>query len=244
MSIRVIINGANGRMGKLAVKTLTSNPDFNVVAQLGRKDNLAQEIKNTSTQVVLDLTNAEAVLHNAKIIIENGAYPVIGTSGLVTTQIQELQTLCHNKKIGGIIVPNFSIGAVLMMRYAQDCAKYFSDVEIIETHHNGKLDSPSGTALRTADMIAANLAKTNTAAITIREIIPGARGATLHNIAIHSIRLPGRVAHQEVIFGGVGETLSIKHDSIDRESFMPGVTLACKKALELKELVVGLECVL
>ncbi len=243
MAIRVLINGASGKMGQQAVKTIESDPAFVLAGQTGRKHDLAAEIKNTKADVVLDLTNADVVLKNLKTIIAAGAHPVIGTSGLLKEQVQELQTQCAKLKLGGIIAPNFSIGALLMMKHAQEIAKYYSDVEIIEMHHAGKLDSPSGTAVRTAELLALEQTKKPPLQPT-KETIKGARGATYQNIPIHSIRLPGLVAHQQIIFGGSGETLTIRHDSIDRQCFMPGIVLACKKVIGLKELVYGLEHVL
>lgn len=243
MTIRIIINGANGKMGQLAVKTLKQDHQFTVVGELGRNDNLTEEIKKNEAQVVLDLTNADAVFKNAQSIIKTGVCPVIGTSGLLKDQVNELQKLCTQQKIGGIIAPNFSLGAVLMMKYAQQCATYFPEVEIIEMHHNTKLDSPSGTAVRTAELLAASRTKLP-ALQSHRETITGARGARYEQIPIHSIRLPGLVAHQQIIFGNAGETLTFRHDTIDRQCFMPGVLLACKKVTELKELIYGLENVL
>jgi 4-hydroxy-tetrahydrodipicolinate reductase len=241
MTIRVIVNGANGKMGQITVKTLLNNPDFTVVGQLGRQDNLAAEIKKTNAQVVVDLTTAESAFENTKIIIEANAHPVIGTSGLIADQVHQLQDQCAQKKLGGVIAPNFSIGAVLMMKYAQEFAKYFPEVEIIEMHHNGKLDSPSGTAVRTAELLAAARKQNPNPLKNTRETIPGARGANYQSIPIHAVRLPGLVAHQQILFGGVGETVTIRHDTIDRQCFMSGVVLSCKKALELKELVYGLD---
>lgn len=240
MSIRVLVNGAHGKMGQMAVKALSDNADFTLVGELGRQDNLAEKIKTSKAQVVVDLTNADAVLKNLQIIIDAGAHPVIGTSGLTKEQITTLQARCAQVKLGGIIAPNFSLGAVLMMKHAQDIAKHFPQVEIIEMHHDGKLDSPSGTAMRTAEMIST----TRTSIKASKEIIPGARGATYQQVPIHSVRLPGLVAHQQVIFGGIGETLTIRHDSIDRLCFMPGILLSCKKVMELNELVYGLENIL
>jgi 4-hydroxy-tetrahydrodipicolinate reductase len=244
MPIRVLINGAAGRMGQAAVNAITNHPDFILAGQAGRQNNLATEIKNSHAQVVVDLTNADAVLKNTQIIIEAGAHPVIGTSGLLVEQIAELQQRCAELKLGGLIVPNFSLGAVLMMKHAQEIAKYFSHMEIIEMHHDGKLDSPSGTALRTAEMLALTRNQAMPATKNTRETIPGARGATYQQVPIHSIRLPGLVAHQQIIFGGTSETLTIRHDSIDRQSFMPGMCFACKKVTELDTLIYGMEQIL
>lgn len=240
MAIRIIINGAKGKMGAIALETLNHHPEFEVVAALNRADNLENAIKTNDPDVVLDLTTAESVYHNAKIIIQQNAHPVIGTSGLLDDQIRALRVLCDNQQLGGIIVPNFSIGAVLMMHFAAKAAAFMSEVEIIEAHHQNKLDAPSGTALKTAEMIA--FARRNPKnELALKELIPGARGANCENVNIHSLRLPGILARQEVLFGGLGETLSITHNSIDRSSFMPGVVLACQNVLNLRTLCYGLE---
>ncbi len=244
MPLRVLVNGANGKMGQITVKTLSNHPEFTLVGATGRNDNLIEEIKKNNAQVVVDFTNAETILKNIQTIIEAGAHPVIGTSGILKDQVAQLQKRCSELKLGGIIAPNFSIGAVLMMKYAREISKYFSDIEIIEMHHNGKLDSPSGTAIRTAEMIAETRRGMPSLPKTTRETIPGARGANYLHTPIHSVRLPGLVAHQQVIFGELGETLTLRHDSIDRQCFMPGVILACKKVMELQKLVYGLEHIL
>lgn len=242
MAIRILVNGAQGKMGQMTVKALSNIPEITLVGTTDHNDDLLVEIKKAKADVVVDFTNAESVLHNTQSIIDAGAHPVIGTSGLLKEQVNKLQERCAQLKLGGIIAPNFSLGAVLMMKYSQEIAKYFPNVEIIEMHHDGKLDSPSGTAVRTAEMIAeARITQPNLPPKNTRETIPGARGANYHDIAIHAVRLPGLVAHQQIIFGGLGETLTIRHDSIDRQCFMPGIVLACKKVLDLEELVYGLE---
>jgi 4-hydroxy-tetrahydrodipicolinate reductase len=223
MTICIIINGAQGRMGQEAVKAVAADPALQLVAQIGRDDNLAQVIAKTQAQVVVDLTVPNVVYENALTIIDNNIHPVIGTTGLKPEQIADLEQRCAQKKLGGIIAPNFSIGAILMMRFAEQVARYLPDVEIIELHHPGKLDKPSGTAIKTAAMITK------------------ARVAKQHEVPIHSVRLPGLVANQEVLFGGLGETLRICHTTIHREAFMPGILLACKKVLQLEHLVYGLE---
>lgn len=243
MMIKVLINGANGRMGQEAVKTVENDPDVVLAGQCTHRDDLQQSIEQSGCDVVVDLTTAESVYENCQTIIAAGAHPVIGTSGLLGEQIAELQAICRGKQLGGIIVPNFSIGAVLMMQLARQGAKYFEDVEIIEMHHDGKLDSPSGTAIKTAELIAENRQVTKETKPQ-KEVLPSARGASCRDIPIHSVRLPGVVAHQQVIFGSTGETLSIHHNSIHRESFMPGLLLACKKVSGLDELLYGLEYLL
>jgi 4-hydroxy-tetrahydrodipicolinate reductase len=242
MAIKVLINGAFGRMGQMTTKALSENGEFEVVGQTGREYDLAKSIHDSAADVVIDFTTAESVFENVNIIIDNKARPVIGTTGLTQDQIRTLQEKSKELEIGGIIAPNFSIGAVLMMKFAGEIVKYMPNVEIIEMHHDQKLDSPSGTALRTAELMAHN-AKLKKPSHS-RETIKGARGATHENIAIHAVRLPGLLAHQQIIFGGVGEALTLRHDSIDRQCFMPGVQLACKKVLELDHLVYGLESII
>ncbi len=238
--IRVLVNGSMGRMGQESVKAIENDPELDLVAQTDFKDDLNQIIKKSRAQVVLDFTHADVVMEVSEKIIESGARPVIGTSGLLPEQITKLQNLCRGKNIGGLIVPNFAIGAVLMMKFSKKAAKYLPNAEVIEFHHDGKLDAPSGTAIKTANMIS-EIRKTFSNSISEKEIISGARGGNSKGVRIHSVRLPGLIAHQEVIFGGQSQTLTIRHDSFHRESFMPGVCLACKKVLSLKELVYGLE---
>lgn len=238
--IRILVNGAKGKMGSLACETLAEQGQFHVVGGLSRENSLAQAIQETKAQVVLDLTRADVVYQNSRVIIEQGAYPVIGTSGLLTKQIEELNLLCQQQQLGGIIVPNFSIGAVLMMLFAAQAAKHLACVEIIEAHHPQKLDAPSGTALKTAELIAA-ARKTHQEPLPLKELITGARGGQHEGVNIHSLRLPGTLAQQEVLFGNLGETLSIKHTSIDRNCFKSGIVLACEQVLSLNSLVYGLE---
>lgn len=240
MLTRVIVNGSNGKMGSLACDTIKNHSEFELVGQLTKHDNLAQCIQNTKAQIVIELTRADCVYENSLTIINQGARPVIGASGLIEPQIKELKALCEKKEIGGIIAPNFSIGAILMMTCAAKVAQYLSEVEIIEIHHQQKLDAPSGTALKTAELIAASR-KNSKNKHNLKEIVSGARGCTYHDINIHSLRVPGVLARQQIIFGSTGETLSITHDSIDRSCFMPGIVLACQKVLELSQLVYGLE---
>ena len=197
-------------------------------------------LRNSGAQVAVDFTTATVAYNNARTLIECGVRPVIGTSGLLPEQVAELQALCQAKQIGGGSAPNFAIGAVLMMKYSQDAVKYFPHAEVIELHHDGKVDAPSGTAIKTANLLAESRSSVPKK-IADKEIISGARGANAENIRVHSVRLPGLVAHQEVIFGGQSQTLTIRHDSIHRDSFMPGVCLACKKVMDLNELVYGLE---
>lgn len=244
MSIKVIVNGAFGRMGQLATETIRNHHGLHLVGQTDRTIDLAKAIKDCQADVVVDFTTANAVYHNTEIIIDAGARPVIGTSGLKPDQVKKLQLKAAELKRGGVIAPNFSLGAVLMMKYATEIARYFPDVEIIELHHRGKADSPSGTAMRTAELLAEANPSINQSEKPGMETIKGARGARHFNVPIHAIRLPGLLAHQTILFGGTGESLSIRHDSLDRACFMPGITLACEKVMQLDNLVYGLENIL
>jgi 4-hydroxy-tetrahydrodipicolinate reductase len=244
MPINILVNGAFGRMGQMVVKAVTDHPALELVGQTGREYDLAKSIQDSRANVVIDFTHPDSVFKNVMTIIEAGARPVIGTSGLKHEQIRTLQEACAKLKRGGIIAPNFSLGAVLMMKFSKEIVKYLPQVEIIEMHHNEKADSPSGTAIRTAELLAEAVKNVNQPDKPSIETIPGARGATHHRIPIHSVRLPGMLAHQQVIFGEPGETLSIRHDSLDRVCFMPGICLACEKVMGLERLVYGLEEIL
>ena len=240
MTTRVIVNGAYGKMGRMACDTLREQPSFELVAALGRDDNLQEALSKTKPHIVIELTRADCVYANSLAIIHHQARPVIGASGLLPNQIVTLQHLCAEKKLGGIIAPNFSIAAVLMMRFAAMAARFLPDVEIIEAHHPEKWDAPSGTAIKTANMIAAARAHKKNAAQP-SALSEGSRGALHDGIPIHAIRLPGILANQQVLFGSKGETLSITHNSIDRSAFMPGILLACQRVLHLQQLYYGLE---
>ena len=239
--IRVLVNGAKGRMGQEVVKAVTAASDLELVDQTDLGDDLIARIKASQAQAVVDFTTAAVAFENTRKILEAGVHPVVGTSGLLAEQVAKLQQLAQDKGIGGLIAPNFAIGAVLLMKYAQDAAKYLPDVEVIELHHNRKADAPSGTAVKTAQLIAEARQEIPKALVEEKELFEGARGSEVHGVRVHSLRLPGLVAHQEVIFGGTGETLTIRHDSIHRESFMPGVCLACRKVIGTQQLFYGLE---
>ena len=240
-NIRVLVNGAKGRMGQEVVKAVTAAADLELVDQTDLGDDLIARIKASQAQAVVDFTTAAVAFENTRKILEAGVHPIVGTSGLLAEQVAELQQLAKDKDIGGLIAPNFAIGAVLLMKYAQDAAKYLPDVEVIELHHNRKADAPSGTAVKTAQLIAEARQEIPKALVEEKELFEGARGSEVHGVRVHSLRLPGLVAHQEVIFGGTGETLTIRHDSIHRESFMPGVCLACRKVIGTQQLFYGLE---
>ena len=240
-NIRVLVNGAKGRMGQEVVKAVTAAADLEIVDQTDLGDDLIARIKASQAQAVVDFTTAAVAFENTRKILEAGVHPVVGTSGLLAEQVAELQQMAKDKDIGGLIAPNFAIGAVLLMKYAQDAVKYLPDVEVIELHHNRKADAPSGTAVKTAQLIAESRQEIPKALVEEKELFEGARGSDVHGVRVHSLRLPGLVAHQEVIFGGTGETLTIRHDSIHRESFMPGVCLACRKVIGTQQLFYGLE---
>jgi 4-hydroxy-tetrahydrodipicolinate reductase len=194
--------------------------------------------------VVIDFTHAKSVFNNTNAIMDAGARPVIGTSGLTKEQVLALKDRATSLKLGGIIAPNFSLGAVLMMKYAKAIVKYMPKVEIIEMHHDGKADTPSGTALRSAELLKEGNTQVNQPEKEYRDNVPGSRGAQYQGIPIHAIRLPGLLAHEQIIFGEPGETLTLRHDSIDRQCFMPGVCLAVEKVMSLDHLVYGLEEIL
>jgi len=262
MSIRVAVAGAAGRMGQEVVRAIHGAEGMEVVAAIDRKRvgedigelvgigslgivvvaELSAALLDSKAEVVVDFTVPASAMGNIQASIEAGVSPVVGTTGLTPVDVKQVRAWVEAAGIGALIAPNFAIGAVLMMQFAAQAARYLPDVEIIEFHHENKLDSPSGTALMTAQKIAESRAGQPVPAPSNPvEKIPGARGAEWDKIPIHSVRLPGYVAHQEVIFGSLGQTLTLRHDSIDRRSFMPGVVLAVQKVRELNGLVVGLE---
>lgn len=243
MSIRVIVNGARGRMGTQACAAITAAADLELVASLGRSDDLALAIQQHNAEVVVDLTNADVGFENAQLILEHQARPVMGTSGFLPEHVEALTTMAARKNLGGVIAPNFSIAAVLMMRFAQTAARYYADVEILEMHHEAKLDAPSGTALKTAEMIATARASARRE-VAEKLLIDGVRGGQHEGVPIHAMRLPGVVARQQVIFGGLGETLTIDHNSIDRACFMPGILLSCRRVMASTQFHYGLESLL
>lgn len=239
--INIIVTGANGRMGKETVAAIQQEPDFKLVGALGRGDDLTRCIKDTRPDVVIDFTVPEVVFENSKKIIAENVCPIIGASGLTPDQIELLSKECKEKKLGGVIAPNFSIGVVLLQKMAMMAAEYFPDVEIIEMHHPMKKDAPSGTAIKTAKAIAAARKKS---AAPIATAPAAALGDHSRDVPIHSIRLPGLVAHETAIFAGPYETLTIRHDTVDRKCFMPGVIIACKKVMMLDGMVYGLDSLL
>lgn len=241
--IKVGVLGARGRMGAEVVKAVTEAADLELVAALDLGDSLDQ-LKSNGAEVVVDFTTPDSVMANLEFLISNGINAVIGTTGFDGERISKLENLITtNPKVGVLIAPNFAIGAVLMMEFATKAAKYFESAEIIELHHPNKVDAPSGTASRTAELMskARNEAGLTTMPDATTTSLDGARGAMVGDIPVHSIRLRGLIAHQEVLLGGLGETLTIRHDSLDRAGFMPGVLLGIRKIIAHPGLTLGLE---
>ncbi|AJC50213.1 4-hydroxy-tetrahydrodipicolinate reductase [Coxiella endosymbiont of Amblyomma americanum] len=247
--INVIINGINGRMGQIIKENIATQSDFCLVAGTNRQDDLMATIKMKKADVVIDFTVPSAVFSNTKTIINSGARPVIGTTGLTVEQINILSQQCQIKKIGGIIAPNFFLGAVLMIKYAKDASQYFSNAEIVEMHHPYKQDAPSGTAIRTAQKMkivkqnCSNKQNNSKEENTPLSRNP-ARGILKNNVPIHSVRLSGFFSQQSVFFGGNGEVLTIRHDGMDRKCMTSGIFIACRKVMALDHLVHGLENIL
>ncbi len=242
--MRVIVNGARGKMGAESVLAIEAAEDMSLVAALGRGDNLAEAITEHHADVVVDMTHPASVFETVSSILRAGAHAVVGTTGLSDAQLNTLDILALEHKKRCIICPNFAIGAVLMMQFAAQAAKYLPHVEIIEYHHNKKVDAPSGTAIKTAQLIAAANPGVNAEGLDEMELIKGARGGSEKNIPIHSLRLPGVIANQDVCFGGEGQSLTLSHKTLSRSSFMPGVLLCIRKTGEGVGLVYGLERVL
>ncbi|KHF40313.1 4-hydroxy-tetrahydrodipicolinate reductase [Halalkalibacter okhensis] len=259
--VKIVVAGPRGNMGKEAVKMVSSTDEFTLVAAVDSKHagmmlseiegfqgidipiytDMQQCFKENEVDVLIDLTAPAFGKKHMQTAFENGVRPVVGTTGFTEEDIIELRATAEEQGIGAIIAPNFAIGAILMMKFSQMAAKYLPDVEIIERHHDRKLDAPSGTAIKTAQLISEVREQKAQGHPNETEELAGARGANFEGMRIHSVRLPGLVAHQEVIFGGVGQTLTIRHDSIDRTSFMPGVKLAVDAVLRIDTLVYGLE---
>ena len=252
--IKVLVNGALGRMGRTVVAAVNADSELELVGAVdafeGEVDGLKVEtnldaaLKKFSPDVMVDFTRPDVVFQNVMTALANKVSPVVGTTGLSDEAKEKIRELAEKNQTPAFIAPNFALGAVLMMLLSRKVAKYMPDVEIIELHHDKKLDAPSGTAELTAKMISEVRAPHKQGNPDEVERLAHVRGAEVDGIRIHSVRLPGYVAHQEVIFGGLGQTLTIRHDSMGRDSFMPGVVLACKKVRELKGLTVGLDKIL
>ena len=239
---KVGVLGARGRMGSEVVRVVTQATDLEVAAEVDEGDKLDAL---TGCDVVVDFTHPGVVLGNLSWCVEHDLDVVVGTSGFAEDRLDEVRGwLPDHPDVRVLVVPNFSVGAVLMMRFAAQAARFFDSAEVIELHHAGKADAPSGTALRTAGLIAAGRAAAGLGAPpdATASSLPGARGAVVDDVHVHSVRVAGLVAHQEVLLGGHGETLTIRHDSLDRASFMPGVLLAVRQLGSLPAgLTVGLE---
>ncbi len=234
--------GARGRMGSEVCRAVEAADDLDLVARIDVGDPLSGAA-DAAAQVVVDFTSPDAVLENLRWCVGVGIHVVVGTSGFTQERLATVRDLVAERPgVGVMIAPNFGVGAVLMMEFAARAARYFESVEIIEEHHPRKLDAPSGTALATASAIAAARAAANLPAMpdATKEELPGARGAEISGVRVHSVRASGLVAHQEVLFGTAGETLTIRHDSLDRASFMPGVLLAIRSVVNRPGLTVGL----
>jgi len=256
--IRVAVSGAAGKMGREVVRAVSAAEDLELVAAfdpasvgrdagevagtevcgVGIRDSahLALGLREAKAEVLVDFTHPTCVVDNVDIALAAGVRPVVGTSGIREADLERWRGTCRAQGLGAVIAPNFAIGAVLMMKMCEMAARHMGPAEVIELHHEQKADSPSGTALKTAEMIAKARGAADPAAAG-----PPERGLSRFGVRLHSVRLPGLVAHQEVIFGGLDQTLTIRHDSISRASFMPGVLLAVRKVIHLRELVYGLE---
>lgn len=241
--INVAVLGARGRMGSEVVKAVEATEGLALVAALDLGDSLDQ-LKGSAAHVVVDFTTPDSVMSNLEFLINNGINVVVGTTGFDDAKLAIVKGwLAQNPSVGVLIAPNFAIGAVLMMEFAEKAARYFESAEIIELHHPAKVDAPSGTAARTAELMSAARKEAGLGAMpdATTTALDGARGALVGGIPVHSVRARGLVAHQEVLFGGLGETLTIRHDSIDRAGFMPGVILGVRKIVNTPGLTHGLD---
>ncbi|MCI3225431.1 4-hydroxy-tetrahydrodipicolinate reductase [Streptomyces sp. NP-1717] len=241
--LRVAVLGANGRIGSEAVRAVEAADDMELVAALGRGDKL-ETLVDTGAQVAVELTTPTAVMGNLDFLVRHGIHAVVGTTGWTDDRLAQLETvLAGSPETGVLIAPNFSIGAVLTMKFAQAAARYFESAEVVELHHPNKADAPSGTAARTAQLIAAARAEAGSAPQPDATVtaLDGARGADVDGVRVHSVRLRGLLAHQEVLLGGEGETLTIRHDSLHHSSFMPGILLGARRVISTPGLTFGLE---
>lgn len=261
-NVRVVVTGATGKVAREVLVGLSRADGITLVGAVSRQAaeasltlptgaaipvsrDLAALLDQAPADVLVDFTNAEYALDACRTAIERGVRPVIGTSGLSVEAQADLDVRLRARGIAGVLAPNFAVGAVLMMHIANICAPFFDFAEIIELHHEQKADAPSGTAIATARQMAAARAKPMTTPETLKYTVPGSRGAVIDGITIHSVRLPGQNAHQEIIFGGLGQTLRIRHDALNRESYVPGVAAAVREiGKQPPGLVIGLERIL
>ncbi|MFC7980173.1 4-hydroxy-tetrahydrodipicolinate reductase [Streptomyces cinereoruber] len=241
--LRVAVLGARGRIGSEAVRAVEAAEDMELVAALGRGDELSKLVE-AEAQVVVELTTPDSVMENLEFCLSHGIHAVVGTTGWTEERLARLRTwLDASPGIGVLIAPNFSIGAVLTMKFAQIAAPYFESVEVVELHHPNKVDAPSGTATRTAQLIAEARSKAGCAPQpdATATALDGARGADVDGVPVHAVRLRGLLAHQEVLLGGEGETLTVRHDSLHHSSFMPGILLGARRVTAAPGLTFGLE---
>lgn len=239
--MRVGVLGAKGKVGTAMCTAVRDAGDLTLSAEVDAGDPLTA-FTDSGTEVVIDFTHPDVIMDNLKFLISNGIHAVVGTTGFTEERLDQVRAwLAESPSTGVLIAPNFAIGAVLSMHFAQKAAPYFESVEVIELHHPQKADAPSGTATRTAQLIAQARKDLPPNPDATSTGLPGARGADVDGIPVHSIRVTGLVAHQEVLFGTMGETLTIRHDSIDRSSFGPGVLLAVRRIAQLPGLTIGLE---
>lgn len=238
--MKVGVMGAAGRMGTEVCRALDADPELELVARVTRDDPL-ETLTQNDAQVAVDFTLPDAVKTNVRWCIEHGIHVVVGTSGLDDDALAEIETWLKDGKANVFVAPNFAVGAVLMMAFAAKAAPHFDTAEIVERHHEKKLDAPSGTSLRTASMMNDRRDSPWKEPDKGKESLSGSRGGIVDGVRIHSLRVPGSVAHQDVILGTTGETLTIRHDSLERSSFMPGVIMAVKNVEHLHGLTVGLE---
>lgn len=244
--INIAVCGSNGKMGREIVNAVNNAEDMNLAAQIdiyNGQFKTIEEAKNAvKIDILIDFTQPDSIYENALFCLNNGIKIVIGTTGLTDSQLDNLKALSEEKETACLIAPNFSTGAVLLMKFAQMAAKYFDNAEIIELHHNQKKDAPSGTAVKTAALMSESGDNFTTGNCPEKETIEGARGANAYNnIHIHSVRMPGYIASQEVILGSSGQILTLRHDSMNRECYMPGILMAVRYVNEHDEFVYGLE---
>lgn len=238
--VKVAVIGASGRMGSEVCRAIEADHELELVARVDAGD-AREDIVGSGAQVAVEFSTPASVRANVDFCLEQGVHVVVGATGLTSGDLAALEQSARQAGVNVFVAPNFAIGAVLMMRFAAVAAPHFDSAEIIERHHEKKLDAPSGTALRTAEMMNAARGRDWVTPSEEKESLEGARGGRVDGLRVHSVRMPGSVAHQEVILGSSGETLTVRHDSLDRASFMPGVVLAIKKVRDLPPLTVGLE---
>ncbi|MFZ0227386.1 MAG: 4-hydroxy-tetrahydrodipicolinate reductase [Mycobacterium sp.] len=242
--MRVAVLGSKGKVGATMVQAVQAADDLSLSAEVDAGDPLSL-LTDNETEVVIDFTHPGVVMDNLHFLIDNGIHAVVGTTGFTDERLQQVRSwLAAKRGVSVLIAPNFAIGAVLSMHFAKQAAPFFESVEVIELHHPHKADAPSGTAARTAELIAESRKGLPPNPDATTSSLPGARGADVAGVPVHSVRLAGLVAHQEVLFGTAGETLTIRHDSIDRTSFVPGVLLAVRRVAEHPGLTIGIESLL